>query len=77
MSEEKQNKVWKRSGIFDTYEEATERKDSLLSGDKSADLLVKIKRYGKGHNKFQVKYWHPDFVKSTPKKNKRRKKKND
>ena len=84
MSTDKKDKVWKRSGIFDTYEEATERKDSLISGDKSADLLagrsdllVKIKRYGKGGNKFQVKYWHPDFVKSTPKKNKRRKKKND
>ena len=77
MSEEKQNKVWKRSGIFDTYEEATERKDSLISGDKSADLLVKIKRYGKGGNKFQVKYWHPDFVKPTSKNKNRRKKKND
>ena len=84
MSEEKQNKVWKRSGIFDTYEEATERKDSLISGDKSADLLagrsdllVKIKRYGKGGNKFQVKYWHPDFVKPTSKNKHRRKKKND
>jgi hypothetical protein len=72
MSTDKKDKVWKRSGIFDTYEEATERKDSLLSGDKSADLLVKIKRYGKGHNKFQVKYWHPDFV--TPAKKKKRNK---
>ena len=79
MSEEKQNKVWKRSGIFDTYEEATERKDSLISGDKSADLLagrsdllVKIKRYGKGGNKLKVKYWHPDFV--TPAKKKKRNK---
>jgi hypothetical protein len=72
MSTDKKDKVLKRTGIFDTYEEATERKDSLLSGDKSADLLVKIKRYGKGHNKFQVKYWHPDFV--TPAKKKKRNK---
>ena len=57
MSTDKKDKVWK---------------DSLLSGDKSADLLVKIKRYGKGHNKFQVKYWHPDFV--TPAKKKKRNK---
>ena len=35
MSTEKKNKVWKRSGIFDTYEEAAERKESLISGDKS------------------------------------------
>jgi|TARA_R110001583_G_scaffold8506_12_gene40626 hypothetical protein len=79
MSTEKKNKVWKRSGIFDTYEEAAERKESLISGDKSADLatnradlLVKIKRYGKGYNKFQVKYWHPDFV-TLAKKKKRNK----
>lgn len=62
MSTEKKNKVWKRSGIFDTYEEAAERKESLIFKDKSADLLVKIKRYGKGYNKFQVRYWHPDFT---------------
>ena len=72
MSTEKKNKVWKRSGIFDTYEEAAERKESLISKDKSEDLLVKIKRYGKGYNKFQVKYWHPDFV-TLAKKKKRNK----
>ena len=70
MSTEKKNKVWKRSGIFDTYEEAIERKESLISDSKLSDenLLIKIKRYGKGYNKFQVKYWHPNFVVSKKKK---------
>jgi hypothetical protein len=76
MSEEKQNKVWKRAGLYDLYEDAFDKKNSLLS-EWNDELLVKIKRYGQGYSKFQVKYWHPDFVKSTPKKNKRRKKKND
>ena len=76
MSEEKQNKVWKRAGLYDLYEDASIKKTSLLS-EWDDELIVKIKRYGQGYEKFQVRYWHPDFVKSTPKKNKRRKKKND
>ena len=76
MSEEKQNKVWKRAGLYDLYEDASIKKTSLLS-EWDDKLIVKIKRYGQGYEKFQVKYWHPDFVKSAPKKNKRRKEKND
>ena len=76
MSEEKQNKVWKRAGLYDLYEDASIKKTSLLS-EWDDELIVKIKRYGQGYEKFQVKYWHPDFVKPAPKKNKRRKKKND
>ena len=71
MSEEKQNKVWKRAGLYDLYEDASIKKTSLLS-EWDDELIVKIKRYGQDYIKFQVKYWHPDFVKPT---NKKRKKK--
>tara|TARA_R110002110_G_scaffold274623_1_gene489846 strand:- start:293 stop:508 length:216 start_codon:yes stop_codon:yes gene_type:complete len=71
MSEEKQNKVWKRAGLYDLYEDASNKKTSLLS-EWNDELIVKIKRYGQGYEKFQVKYWHPDFVKPTN--NKRKKK---
>ena len=76
MSEEKQNKVWKRAGLYDLYEDASNKKTSLLS-EWDDKLIVKIKRYGQEYNKFQVKYWHPDFIKPTSKKNKRKKEKND
>jgi hypothetical protein len=76
MSEAKQNKVWKRAGLYNLYEEASHKKTSLLN-EWDDKLIVKIKRYGQGYEKFQVKYWHPDFVKSTPKNKNRRKKKND
>lgn len=73
MSEEKKNKVWKQKGIFNTYEKAALKKASLLKeGDEL--LLVKIKRYGQDYTKFQVKIWHPDFVKTSKKNSKNRKK---
>ena len=71
MSEEKQNKVWKRAGLYDLYEDASIKKTSLLS-EWDDELIVKIKRYGQEYSKFQVKYWHPDFVKPTSKKRKKK-----
>jgi hypothetical protein len=71
MSEEKQNKVWKRAGLYDLYEDASNKKTSLLS-EWNDELIVKIKRYGQDYIKFQVKYWHPDFVKPTSKKRKKK-----
>ena len=69
--EEKQHKVWKRAGVFDTYEDAVSKKEEILY-EFPEHMLVKIKRYGQGHNKFQVKCWYPEPVKTT---NKKRKKK--
>ncbi len=76
MSEQttKQNKVWKRAGLFDTYEAALSKKNEIIS-EFSEDMLVKIKRYGQNYTRFQVKYWHPDFVQPTNKKKKENKKK--
>ena len=42
MSEEKQNKVWKRAGLYDLYEDASNKKTSLLS-EWDDELIVKIK----------------------------------
>ena len=64
MSEEKKHKVWKRAGVFDTYEDAVSKKEEILY-EFPEHMLVKIKRYGQGHHKFQVKCWHPDDSKST------------
>jgi len=66
------NKSWKRVGIFNTYEGALSKKEELLC-EFPEHLLVKIKRYGQGRHKFQVKCWHPDYIKPT--KTKKRKKK--
>tara|TARA_R110002110_G_scaffold291135_1_gene505139 strand:- start:54 stop:284 length:231 start_codon:yes stop_codon:yes gene_type:complete len=76
MSEQtsKQHKVWKRVGLFDTYEAALSKKNEIIS-EFPEDMLVKIKRYGQNYTRFQVKYWHPDFVQSTNKKKKENKKK--
>ena len=67
----KQNKVWKRAGLYDIYEDASNKKTFLLS-EWDDKLIVKIKRYGQEYNKFQVKYWHPDFVKLSNKKKKKK-----
>ena len=76
MSEQevKKGKVWKRVGLFDTYEAALFKKNEIIS-EFPEDMLVKIKRYGQDYAKFQVKYWHPDFVQPTNKKKKENKKK--
>ena len=76
MSEEKQNKVWKRAGLYDLYEDAFNKKTSLLI-EWDDKLNVNIKRYVKVYNKYQVTYFHPEFVKPAPKKKNRRKKKDD
>jgi len=62
VAEQKVFKVWKRAGVFPTYEVAVKKKTELLS-EWNDKLLVKIKRYGQNYEKFQVKYWHPDFAK--------------
>ena len=74
MSEQtmKQNKVWKRAGLFDTYEAALSKKNEIIS-EFPEDMLVKIKRYGQHYTRFQVKCWHPDFVQSSNNKNKKKK----
>ena len=73
MDPNKENsKSWKRVGIFNTYEAALSKKEEILY-EFPEHTLVKIKRYGQGHNKFQVKCWHPEPVK--PAKTKKRKKK--
>ena len=76
MSEQevKKGKVWKRVGLFDTYEAALSKKSEIIS-EFPEDMLVKIKRYGQNYIRFQVKCWHPDFVQSTNKKKKENKKK--
>ena len=67
-------KNWKRAGFFETYEAALSKKNEIIS-EFPEDMLVKIKRYGQNYTRFQVKYWHPDFVKLSNKKNKKKKKK--
>jgi len=59
MSEEKKNKNWKRDRIFNSYEEAANHKASMLSGDDTSELLVKIRRCGDGGTRFKVIYWRP------------------
>ena len=73
MSEQeiKKNKVWKRAGLYNTYEDALSKKEEILF-EFPEHMLVKIKRYGQGYSRFQVKCWYPDPVKTT---NKKRKKK--
>lgn len=67
------NKTWKQEGIFDTYEEADSTRAVMLSMNTDNKLLVKVKRCGTDGIRFKVKSWYPP----EPKKNKKRKKKND
>jgi len=44
MSEEKKTKIWKKVKIFNSYEEAANRKAKMLFEDDTSELLVKIRR---------------------------------
>jgi len=60
MSEEKKSKIWKKVKIFNSYEEAANRKVKMLSEDDTSELLVKIRRCGDGGTRFKVVYWRPE-----------------
>jgi hypothetical protein len=64
-----QTKSWKTVAIFSTYEEAKDKKNTLIEEHAS----VKIKR-GKSSNKevYRVKVWNPEPPKKKSKKNKKR-----
>ena len=56
------NKIWKRIGLFDNYEDAAKHKTKILSSAKGPSVLeVKIKRCGSEGNQFQVKLWAPSL----------------
>ena len=60
MSEEKKSKIWKKVKIFNSYEEAANRKAKMLFEDDTSELLVKIRRCGDGGTRFKVVYWRPE-----------------
>tara|TARA_B100000131_G_scaffold89272_1_gene86066 strand:+ start:1068 stop:1331 length:264 start_codon:yes stop_codon:yes gene_type:complete len=74
QAEQSAPKKWKRAGIHNTYEEALNQKIALtIEHTVDSDLLIKIKRCGPMGTKYQVKYWHPEFL--APNKNKKKTKK--
>lgn len=52
-------KKWQKIKVFDTYEEAKNLKEELLSQAGNSDLLIKIRRCGDGGTKFKVKTHRP------------------
>jgi len=40
MSEEKQNKVWKRVGLYDLYEDASNKKTSITSSKLNIGIQI-------------------------------------
>lgn len=66
------NKTWKREGIYDDYEKALEKKLLLLAEHEKAE--VKIKRFGLGGTRFQVKAHYPKEEKKNETTKKKRQK---
>ena len=63
------NKSWKKTGNYGTYEEALVKKQEFISED--PNYVVKIRRCGPRGSRFTIKRWHPDYNK--PKSNKKNK----
>ena len=70
--ENKEPKIWKRLGIYDTYDDASVVKTQTLMQSPEG-TLIKIKRCGPRGEKFQVKQWLPTSDKKSRKKSKRSK----
>lgn len=60
-------KNWKDAGVFDSYEEALNKKNTITQNHS----LVKIRRCGHGGHRYRVKFWDEN----PEPKNKRNKKK--
>ena len=60
MTSEKAPKTWKTKGIFDTYRDASEIKELLISNDDTGMLEAKIRRCGPGGTRFKVKTYFPE-----------------
>ena len=70
--EETINKIWETFGIFDTFEEADEKRNELSK----LHEIVKVKRCGKDGSNFKIKFWNePAPKQQTQKKSKKRKQK--
>ena len=48
----KQGKPWTKDGVYESYESAVTRRDSI--NEKSPEYATKIKRCGQGKRKFKV-----------------------
>jgi len=59
-------KIWKRMGIYNTYEDASVVRNQLLV-DSPDGSLAKIKRCGPAGINFQVKLWVPAKLKKNKK----------
>jgi|TARA_R100000008_G_C3585423_1_gene171880 hypothetical protein len=59
-----ETKTWKTSATFQTYQEASDYKDSLVGKHE----LIKIRR---GAKEYRVKVWDPPVVKKENKKSKK------
>ena len=68
MSADKTQKKWHKVKVFDSYEEASTLRDSLITEDENSGLLVKIRRCGPNGTKFKVKTWRPTTVTKNNKK---------
>jgi hypothetical protein len=60
MTSERVPKVWKTKGIYNTYQDASEIKDLLLTNDDTGKLEVKIRRCGPGGIRFKIKAYFPE-----------------
>ena len=70
------NKIWKRVGLFDKYEDAAAHKAKVLEGAEDAsELEVKIKRCGPEGSRFQVKLWAAPSLRLNKKQKKAKNKK--
>jgi len=71
---EPQNKIWKRVGLFNKYEDALAHKEKVLSSiEDPSELEIKIKRCGPDGTQFQVKLWTAPTLRYNIKRNKKRK----
>jgi len=60
MTSEKAPKTWKTRGIYNTYLDASEIKELLLTNDETGDLEVKIRRCGPGGIRYKIKTYFPE-----------------
>ena len=69
--EETVNKIWETFGVFDTFDEADQKRKELVSVHK----VVKVKRCGKHGSLFKIKFWNEPAPKQQTKKKKSKKRK--
>ena len=60
MTSEKAPKTWKTRGVYNTYLDASEIKELLISNDDTGELEVKIRRCGPGGIRFKIKTYFPE-----------------